>query len=204
MGITSSSVSITRYRVEGKLDGAVMDTVTRGLQSNAISEIDENAADKAVGWTSFKNPYKPDFDGSDFVYGNYMVFSLRIDKKTISSKILKKHYIIETAKRLTDTGRDYLSRNEKTMIKDHVTNVLTLRIPSTPNVYDVIWNYEESCLWFFTNLKAANEELETLFARSFRLTLIRLFPYTSADLTAGLSDSERDTLENLTPTYFSI
>jgi len=204
MGITSSSVSITRYRVEGKLDGAVMDTVTRGLQSNAISEIDENASDKAVGWTSFKNPFKPDFDGSDFVYGNYMVFSLRIDKKTISSKILKKHYIIETAKRLADTGRDYLSRNEKTMIKDHVTNVLTLRIPSTPNVYDVIWNHEESCLWFFTNLKAANEELETLFARSFRLTLIRLFPYTSADLTAGLSDSERDTLENLTPTYFSI
>ena len=72
------------------------------------------------------------------------------------------------------------------MIKDHVINLLNLRIPATPNIYDVIWNYEEASLWFFTNLKAANEELETLFAKSFNLKLIRVFPYTAACTSAGL------------------
>ena len=203
MGLLSSSVSITRYKVQGKLESPVLDTIAGGLTQFAVSEIDEDASDKAVGWTSFRNPYQPDFGGSSFVYGNYMVFALRIDKKSISPKVINKHTAKEMAKRMEKEGRDFLSRNEKKMIKDHVMNVLTLRIPATPNVYDVVWNYEESDLWFFTNLKAANEELETLFSQSFRLTLFRLFPYTMAELTAALSDSERDRLNNLSPSQFS-
>jgi DNA recombination-dependent growth factor C len=203
MGLLSSSVSLTRYKVEGKLEDPVLDTIAKGLHKFAVSEIDDDATDKTVGWTSFQNPYQPDFSGSSFVYGNYLVFSLRIDKKSISPKVVKKHYTREMAKRMEDTGRDFLSRNEKTMIKDRVLNMLSLRIPATPNIYDIIWNYEESYLWFFTNLKSANEDLETLFSQSFRLTLIRLFPYTMAELTSALSDSERDDLNNLSPTQFS-
>jgi hypothetical protein len=88
------------------------------------------------------------------------------------------------------------------MIKDTVTNMLSLRVPSTPNIYDLVWNFEDGWLWFFTNMKNANEELETLFKNSFNLSLIRLFPYTMADLTAGLSDPERDILNQLSFTHF--
>ena len=111
--------------------------------------------------------------------------------------------MIESARRLAKSGREYLSRNEKKILKDQILNTLSLRIPATPNLYDVIWSYEESSLWFFSNLKAANEELETLFTRSFELTLIRLFPYTIADLILGLADSEKDILDNLSPTLFT-
>jgi hypothetical protein len=92
-------------------------------------------------------------------------------------------------------------------LKDQIITTLSLRIPATPNVYDVIWSYEESSLCFLSNLKAANEELETLFTQSFdltlNLTLIRLFPYTTADLMLQLSDAERDKLANLSPTSFT-
>jgi len=54
-------------------------------------------------------------------------------------------------------------------------------------------------LWFFSNLKAANEELETLFSESFKLSLIRMFPYTAAELDADLTDSERDRLNQISP-----
>lgn len=203
MSILSASVSITRYKVEGRLAPPILETIASGLKQNAISEIDEDISAKAVGWTSFHKPYQPDFYGSSFVYGTYLVFSLRIDKKNIPAKLLKKHAMIESARWLAKTGRDYLSRNEKKALNDQITNTLSLRIPATPNVYDVIWNYEESALWFFSNLKAANEELETLFTRSFNLALIRLFPYTIADLTLGLSDAQRDKLANLSPASFT-
>ncbi|UCF94374.1 MAG: recombination-associated protein RdgC [Desulfobacterales bacterium] len=203
MGILSASNSITRYHVEGRLESPVLDNILRGLKKNTITEIEGDASEKMVGWTSFDKPYQPNFDGSSFVFGSHLVFSLRIDKKNIPAKVLKKHYMLETAKRLAESGREYLSRHEKKMLKDHVINVLNLRIPAVPNVYDVIWKYEESILWFFSNLKAANEELETLFSNSFNLTLIRLFPYTSADLVSGLSDAERDDLLNLSPTKFA-
>jgi DNA recombination-dependent growth factor C len=202
MGILSSSVSVTRYRVEGKIKAPILETVANGLKKNAIAEIDDNVSEKAVGWTSFHQPYRPDFYGASFVYGNHLVFSLRIDKKNISAKVLKKHFMIESTRRLAKTGREFLSRNEKKMLKDQIIDRLSLRIPATPNLYDVIWNYEEASMWFFSNLKAANEELEMLFRNSFDLTLIRLFPFTSADLTLGLSDSERDILSRLSPTAF--
>jgi len=125
------------------------------------------------------------------------VFALRIDKKSIPPKLIQKHYALYVAKRLADTGRHYLSGNEKKSIKDHVVNTLVHRIPATPNVYDLVWEYDTSSLWFFSNLKAANEALETLFIKSFNLHLIRLFPYTTADLVAGLSDQERDLLRKL-------
>ena len=202
MSLSSNTVSITQYNVQGQYNSRVIDTIADGLTKNTISDIDQQVLDKAVGWTSFDKPFQPDFSGSAFVYGNYFIFSLRIDKKNIPAKVLKKHYTIEAARRMGESGRDYLSKTEKKMIKDHVLNALSLRIPATPNIYDVVWNYEESSLWFFSNLKAANEELETLFSKSFRLSIIRIFPYTAADISSNLTDSQRDELQQISPTQF--
>lgn len=200
MGLLSTTVSITQYRVDGRLDDPVMETVRNGLRQNAISAIDDATEDMRAGWTAFDNPFLPDFSGSGFVIGTHFVFAMRIDKKTIPSKVLKMHYAVEMARKLEETGRDFLSKAEKRELKDHVTQVLSLRIPATPNVYDVVWNYEDGLLWLFTNLKAANEELETLFTRSFKLGLIRLFPYTYSEYRCGLSAVDRDAVAKLRPT----
>jgi len=203
MGILSSSVSITQYRVEGKLSEPVLESVATGLKKNAVEEIDNASSDKAIGWTCFNDPFSTDFDQSPFLIGTHLVFSMRIDKKSIPSKIVQKHYSLEMKKRLEKSGREFLSKTEKKEIKDHVLHLLNLRIPATPNIYDLIWNYESSALWFFSNLKGANEELETLFTRSFKLKIIRLFPYTMAALTSQLSDVEKDAVSQFTPTRFT-
>ena len=202
MSILSNSVSITRYRVHGKINAPIIDNVTGGLIKNTISEIDNQISDRAVGWTSFDSPFQPDFDGSSFVFGNYFVFALRIDKKNIPAKVLKKHYTLEATKRMAESGRDYLSKNEKKLVKEHVISALSLRIPATPNIHDLVWNYDDGVIWFFSNLKVANEELESLFSKSFNLSLIRLFPYTAAELSADLSDSQHDELHKISPTRF--
>lgn len=203
MGLLSSSVSITRYRVEGKIENPATEAVGRGLKRNIIPEIDEDTAEKSVGWTSFDNPFSPNFDGASFSFGTLFIFSLRIDRKSLPSKLIKKFLTIETSKRLDKTKRRFLSKDEKKALKDKVIADLAVRVPSTPNVYDVIWNYETSDVYFFSSLRSSNEELESLFQRSFNLTLIRIFPYTAADLLSALSDRERDVLIGLSPTRFS-
>ena len=203
MGFLSPTVAMSRYRVEGRFNGPVLEMIREGLSKNVIDEIDNDNQEKAVGWTRFEDPFNPKFNDSSFNIAEMFVFSLRIDKKSIPSRVIKKHLAIETSRRKLETGRDFLSRNEKQMIKEHVLNVLSLRIPATPNVYDLVWRYDEGELCFFSTQKSANEELETLFARSFKLTLIRLFPYTLAELYADLSHPERDGLNQLTPTRFA-
>ena len=203
MGIQSPTASISRYRVEGNLEKPVIETVRRGLKSNIIEDIDRDSVESAVGWTTFHKPYQPNFEGPSFIFGTLFIFSLRIDKKTVPPKLLHKHVMLASFKRLAETGQRYLTRNEKQVLKEQVTGQLIQRMPATPNVYDLIWNPEDASLLFFTNLRAANDELETLFRRSFNVSLIRLFPYTAAELTSNLTDAERDILKSLKPTDFT-
>lgn len=203
MGLLSASVSVTSYRVEGSLDDPVMDTVERKLKQNVIMEIDDDVSEKAIGWTSLENPYHPKFEGSSFCVGTYFIFSLRIDQKVIPAGVFKKFYVLEMHKMLSESGRKFLNKTEKQMVKDRIFSTLLRRYPATPRIYDLIWNYEKGFLMFFSNLKSANEEFETLFSKTFQLSLIRLFPYTIADLDAGLSDSQKEQLNKLSPTHFS-
>ncbi len=197
MGLLSSSVSITRYRVQGDLRKPVLETIANGLKKYAIADIDDDAAEKSIGWTSLDKPFAPDFSGSSFVVGADLMFSLRIDKKNIPPKLVKKQYTVEANRRLTRTGRHFISGSEKKLIKEQVLHTLSLKIPSTPSVYDLVWHLENQTLWYYTNLKTANEELENLFNASFGLSLIRMFPYTSAELTADLSNAQLDVLKRL-------
>jgi DNA recombination-dependent growth factor C len=203
MGLLSSAMAITRYRVDGRLEGAATETVRRGLKKNVITEIDNEAEDTSIGWTSFENPYFPSFEGSSFLFGSLFIFSLRIDRKSVSSKLIKKHLSIATADRLVKTKKRFLSKDEKTALKEKVMKDLLVRVPSTPSVYDIVWDYEKASLLFFTNLRAANEKIEDFFRRSFNLRLIRIFPFSAADSLAGLSDSDRDILIGLSSTQFS-
>jgi recombination associated protein RdgC len=197
MGLLSATTSLSRFKVDGKLDDPVIDTIATGLKKNIIADIDGNPSDRSVGWSSFKDPFKPDFEGSSFLIGTSIVFALRIDKKSIPNKMVQKHVAVESTKRLRELGRDFLSANEKKMIKDHVINQLSLKMPSTPNVYDVVWQYESGDLWFFSNLKSANEELETLFIKSFGVSLVRSIPYTMAALDPRMTASQQDVLNKL-------
>ncbi|MCF8023945.1 MAG: recombination-associated protein RdgC [Desulfobacteraceae bacterium] len=202
MQLLSSTLSLTRYRVEGKLAEPVMDTVREGLKNQVIRDIDNDPAAKSIGWTESGRPFAPDFEKAQFMFGTYMVFSLRIDKKSVPAKIVNKHLSMAVARRLAETEQKQLSKTEKRQIKDEVTNRLYTRVPASPNVYDLVWDYEAGALWFFSNLKEANEEIETLFAKSFRLSLIRMFPYTEADLACGLSDKQRDAVKQAGPAAF--
>jgi hypothetical protein len=202
MGLLSSSISITRYKVEGRLSEPLLDEIRKGLQKNIVSDIDKEPVEIKLGWTPLDHPFEPDFDRSDLVIGTDLFFSLRIDKKNIPAKTVNKYVAIETAKRLTESGREYISKNEKKMIKERVLHSLYLRIPATPNIYDILWKYEAGDLYFFSNLKSANEAFESLFFESFKLTVYRMFPFTHADLAADLSSRERDLLLTLSPTSF--
>ncbi|MFP4193398.1 MAG: recombination-associated protein RdgC [Desulfobacterales bacterium] len=203
MQLLSSTLSLTRYMVQGKPAGRIMDTVREGLKNQVIREIDNEPAAKSIGWTESARPFAPDFKKAQFMFGTYMVFSLRIDKKSVPAKIINKHVTMAAAKRLAETEQKQLSKTEKQQIKDEVTDRLYTRVPASPNVYDLVWDCEAGNLWFFSNLKEANEELETLFSKSFRLSLIRMFPYTEADLASGLSDDQRDALKKSGPAAFN-
>ncbi len=206
MALLSPSVSIARYTVERNKknnDNSIIENVRNGLKKNTISEIEDEYSEIVTGWAPFESHFDPDFEKYSFQFGTYFVFSFRIDKKTIPQKIIQKYTSIEIIKKLKQTNRDFLSKNEKTDIKDAVIEKLMHQIPSTPNIYDVLWDYEQSKILLFTTQKAANEEFETLFSKSFNLKVIRIFPFTLIEKNTTFTNDEKDRILNLSPFKFN-
>lgn len=199
MPLFSNSIAITRYKVSGVLDAPVNEKILTALNQNSIDALVNEDSTKRIGWTTIEKPYHPYFDDFSFVYANYFSFALRVDKKTIPPKLVKQQFTMECEKKLSETGREYLSANEKKEIREHVTLGLSMRIPAVPDVYELVWQHESQNLYFFSNLKSANEDLEHLFSHSFHLKLIRMFPYTYATLTADLNGNEMDAFDNIKP-----
>ncbi len=199
MGFLSNTHSLSRYHIEGEFDGSTMEEVRNGLIQNAIPKIESEYEEVMAGWTPFESPYDPDFEKFSCIYGSYFLFSLRIDKKSIPAKLVQKQMALEIEKRKESTGRDFVSKNEKSEIKEMVMDVLMHKIPAVPNTYDVLWDYEEKNLFLFTTQKAANEFFETLFIKSFGLKPVRLFPYTLVEKKSGFSDPLKDKIYTLSP-----
>ena len=78
MGLLSATTSLSRYKVTGKLDDPVLDTIAAGLKKNVIADIDDNPSDRAVGWSSFQDPFKPNFDGSSFCFSFWYNYRLHL------------------------------------------------------------------------------------------------------------------------------
>ena len=203
MGFLSATHSMSRYHILDAFDTEPMEQVRDGLIQHAIPTLENEYEEISAGWTPFESPYLPDFEQFSFVFGTYFLFSLRIDKKSIPAKLVHKQMAIEIEKKKRSSGRDFVSKNEKSEIKETIMDVLMQKMPAIPNVYDVLWDYDAKNLFLFTTQKAANEFFETIFFKSFNLKPVRLFPYTLVETRSAFSSANKDRILTLTPCHFS-
>ncbi|OQY01660.1 MAG: hypothetical protein B6I26_03395 [Desulfobacteraceae bacterium 4572_130] len=203
MPFMSNTTSLTTYKIKEKLETENLNkTIIEILEKHKINENIEDSAGKLVSWTSVETPYVPNFETSSVVFGASYIFALRVDEKKIPPSLIKKYCAQEQAKRIDYKEKKFLSINEKKRIKEKVIDELNAKILPTPNVYEVVWEYEKNKLYFFTTKISANEDLESFFGKTFNLNLIRIFPYTSIFLNSHLSSSIKDNLLNSEPTNF--
>ena len=201
MGFLSTTLSVSRYHIQNRFDSEPMEQVRKGLVKHAIPKLENEYEEISAGWTPYESPYLPDFEKFSFVFGPYFLFSLRIDKKSIPAKLVQKQMAIEIEKKKEKSGRDFISKNEKSEIKEMVMDVLMHKMPSIPNVYDILWNYDSADLFLLTTQKAANEFFETIFLKSFNLKPIRIFPYTLVETKSAFSSAQKDQILTLTPLH---
>ncbi len=203
MGLISSTHAVSRYHIEGKFEGSAAEEVRNNLIAYSIPKLESEFDALSAGWTPFESPYNPDFDKFSIQFGTFFLFSLRIDKKSIPVRLVQKYMALEIEKKMEKSGREFISKNEKTEIKEMVMDLLMHKIPAVPSIYEILWNYEEQNLYLFTTQKAANELFETLFFKSFKLKPIRLFPYTLVETKSAFSNSDKDRIFSLAPLKYT-
>ncbi len=176
MGIVKDPLSFSRFRVRGEIPGDFSKTFNEMIRRFAFQH--SFHAEKLSGWTSIDNVLDTEFQYANYAVGEYLVFSLRIDKKTIPPSLLKVRVLEEEKKALGESGKKFLGRQRKDDIREKVKLELAGVIPPVPSFYEACWTPREKVVYFCSLAAPAIEEFKDLFKRSFKMDLS---PYTPWD-----------------------
>lgn len=178
MGFLSSSSSITRYKVIGDIDHRLWEEIPDILKKFSFQDIDDVVDELSFGWVCFDNMLDNKWHTSSPYKGEYVCFSLRIDKRKIPPAVFKKYYQMAIEEITSETeDLKYLPKNKKQEIKENVRLKLLQKMLPVPSVTDILWDFKRKIVYLFTTNKSTKEIFFELFQRSFNLGLVQITPY---------------------------
>jgi hypothetical protein len=194
MGLLTGSASFLRFTVEGELPEKFWDFVAERVVAHSFQDIDDNIEEYSIGWVSVANMFDSEFSYASYAAGDYVVLSMRVDERKVSSAVLKKFTMKEEERIKKEKQIPKLSRSVRLEIKERVRSELVRKSPPIPAIYDLCWNITDNTLLFFSTSKKAMVQLEDLFRDTFDLSVILQIPWTTAihiadeEVVAGLDN----------------
>lgn len=201
----AASVGLTRYRiVEEDIPSTLWHEIEDRLKRNAFRDIDASAEERSFGWVSFDNMLDPDFALCPPEKGPYLTFTLRLDTRRIPPAVLKKHVTMalnQAMQAMREQGKKFLTKDQKTEIRDQVVLRLRARTLPIPACFDVVWDTTRQQVWIASTQPKLTDLFEELFTHTFGLHLEPLTPYFQAlNILGATRQAELDDLE---PTLFA-
>ncbi|MGL1932108.1 MAG: recombination-associated protein RdgC [Desulfotalea sp.] len=200
MGLLKGSGSFVRFSVEGEMPENPLEYIGDRIISFSFNDIDDTYDEYSIGWVSITNMFDNDFKHGNYMAGDYITLSLRIDERKVSTAILNKYIAKEEERVKQEKEIRKISRAMKVEIKERVKSEMTRKAYPMPVVFDLCWNLSAGTLLFFSTNKKIHETLEDFFKESFGMNLKRQIPYLQAEAIVGEEKQHR--LDILTPDIF--
>lgn len=181
MGFLSASTGLTRYRVQDEVGDDILRDVPRLLKSFAFVDIDQSMEERSFGWVCFDDLLDVDWATAGPEKGPYLAFSLRLDTRRIPPAVFKKHLMIALKERqiqMAEEGKKFLTKDQKTELREQVRQRLLMRSLPIPAVFDVVWSVRDNRVYLATTNSKVRTLFEDLFARTFQAELEPLTPVT--------------------------
>ena len=177
MGLRKGTVSFSRYRLIGSLPDHFQEFFNERIRKNAFQIVWRTAEEKATGWTGLEDPLDTDFPYASYALGQYLLFSLRIDRKSIAPSLLRLRVTEAERSKLMETGQKNLYREQREAIREAVRLDLLGRILPVPSFFEICWSVPKNTLIFCSLSDKVFEDLQVLFRDSFLLTLSPYLPW---------------------------
>jgi hypothetical protein len=176
MGLLKGNFSFSRFNVEGQLPQAFLNFVNSRIRANSFRDTPKSTEEKRLGWVSIMDVLDTDFQNANYALGNYLIFSLRIDRKLIPPKLLKIKIMEEERRYIAQTGKNTIGKQTASSIKDKVKSELLSRLDPVPSFYDVCWAINQNVVYFSSLSEKVADDFVDLFKKTFSLSLKRLLP----------------------------
>lgn len=185
MGFMSNTVSMFQYQVLGDLPPNHEEWAQECLMKNAFKPIDATADEESVGWVSMEDQLDFTFDNiNTFSRGDYLVFTLRRDRRTVPAALLKNMVAQECQRWLrAHSHLKGVPSQKRVEIRENLTASLMTKALPIPSAVDIIWNTATGIL----NVASLNTKVLDLLEDEFRetftgLTLMPIHPMKRAEM----------------------
>ena len=183
MGLLSSSVAFSRFRINGEVSSGLLSQIPAALIRNSFRDIDRTTDERSFGWVCFDNFLDSEWAGAPPEKGEFMVFALRLDTRRVAPAVLRKHFRMALEKEMSEQNKEsrkFISKGRKKEIKEQVSAALLATTLPVPAVFDVAWNLRDNIVYFASVREKIIELFMQNFKQTFDLYLERITPYASA------------------------
>jgi hypothetical protein len=177
MGFRKGTLTFARYRLIGDLPDHFSDFFNERIRHNGFQNVWRTTDEKATGWTSLDNPLDTDFEYASYAQGRYLLFSMRIDRKSVAPALLRLRILEAERKILTESGQKRLYREQREGIRESVRLDLLGKTLPVPAFFEVCWSVPENTLTFCSLSDKIFDELQELFRDSFKVTPCPYLPW---------------------------
>jgi recombination associated protein RdgC len=177
MGLIKGSFTFMRFEVEGQLPQAFSNFVMSRMKSNAFREARNTTEEKRMGWVSLTDILDSDFEKADYALGDYLIFSMRVDRKVVPSKLMKIRLLEEQRRYLAEKGPIRIGKAAYESIKEKVKLDLFAKNDPVPSFYDVLWAVGQKKIYFSSLSEKVADDFVDLFKKTFSLGLKRILPH---------------------------
>jgi len=176
MGLLKGNFSFMQFSVDGQLPQAFSNFVNNRIKANSFREVNKSTEEKRMGWVSVTDILDADFEKANYALGDYLIFSLRIDRKMISPKLMKLRVMEEERRILAETGKPRIGKHMASDIKEKVHLELLTKLDPVPSFYDVCWAVGQKTIYFSSLADKVADDFVDLFKKTFSLGLKRILP----------------------------
>ncbi|MGB5217426.1 MAG: recombination-associated protein RdgC [Smithella sp.] len=173
MSLLKGSFTFSRFQVEGQLPQAFLNFVNNRIKANSYQDAFKSTEEKIMGWVSLTDILDSHFQNANYALGDYLIFSLRVDRKLIPSKLMKIKIMEEERRQLAESGKSRLHKQQTSAIKDKIKLELLKKTDPVPSFYDVCWAVSQNTLYFSSLSDNVAQDFADLFKKTFALTLKR-------------------------------
>lgn len=177
MGLLKGPLTFSRFMVIGKVPSNFNDMINRQLRQYAFQDLAGSPEEKTMGWTNIENVLDTDFREASYAWGDYLLFSLRMDRRSVPPSLLKIRALEAERHYLKETGRKKVDKIAREEIRDGVRQDLLSQSHPTPAFYEVCWSVSSGVLLFTCLSEKVMQDFQDLFKASFDLVPCPFVPW---------------------------
>lgn len=203
MDFLKKVVTYSRFRVIGKFEFS-NEKVQTAFDQNQFLDLKEcgEEVDESFGWVSPENCLEPPYIGH-IVHEPYFCLTMRHDCRIFSKTLLHAKMSRKEKKKMQESGRERLTRQEKDELRKEVRSELLAQTPIKTSVFRALWNsHTQNCL-LLTSSRGVQKIFSKLFEKTFGL-VIELRDPTSIAKDWAQSHNAMAALSNATPSSFQL